>query len=80
MLFQKLLDNIATAKGAIGHKKTTLKKALSYLTLLPLLVCLEGSLDFEQGGDISSNLASLYLFCSEQLLEASTSNDIEKLK
>ena len=78
MLFQKLLDNIATAKGAIGQKDYA-KKGTELSNAIAIINVLEGSLDFEQGGEISSNLASLYLFCSEQLLEASTNNDIEKL-
>ncbi len=78
MLFQKLLDNIATAKGAISQKNYA-KKGAELSNAIAIIGVLEGSLDFEQGGDISNNLASLYQYCSEQLLEASTSNDIEKL-
>jgi len=78
MLFQKLLDNIATAKGAIAQKNYA-KKGSELSNAIAIIGVLEGSLDFEQGGDISNNLASIYLYCSEQLLEASTNNDIEKL-
>lgn len=78
MLFQKLLDNIATAKGAIAQKNYA-KKGSELSNAIAIIGVLEGSLDFEQGGEISNNLASIYLFCSEQLLEASTNNDIEKL-
>lgn len=78
MLFQKLLDNIATAKGAITQKDYA-KKGTELSNAIAIIGVLEGSLDFEQGGEISSNLASLYKFCSEQLFEASTNNDIDKL-
>jgi flagellar protein FliS len=40
---------------------------------------LEGSLDHENGGEISANLSSLYNFCSEKLFEANTNNDIDLL-
>ncbi|MBL0710364.1 MAG: flagellar export chaperone FliS [Colwellia sp.] len=79
MLFQKLLDNIATAKGAILQNNFD-KKGTELSNAIAIIGVLEGSLDFKQGGDVSDNLASLYHFCSEQLLIASTNNDIDKLE
>lgn len=79
MLFQKLLDNIATAKGAITQNNFA-KKGSEISNAIAIIGVLEGSLDFEQGGDVSNNLAALYNFCSEQLLVASTNNDTEKLE
>ena len=78
MLFQKLLDNIATAKGAITQKNYA-KKGTELSNAIAIIGVLESSLDFKQGGEISNNLASIYLFCSEQLLAASVDNDIDKL-
>ncbi|WP_085298123.1 flagellar export chaperone FliS [Cognaticolwellia mytili] len=78
LLFQKLLDNIATAKGAIAQKNYA-KKGSELSNAIAIIGVLESSLDFEQGGEISKNLSDLYLFCSEKLLEASTDNDIDKL-
>ncbi|TWX73211.1 flagellar export chaperone FliS [Colwellia sp. C1TZA3] len=78
MLFQKLLDNIATAKGAIAQKNYA-KKGTELSNAIAIIGVLEASLDFKQGGEISSNLASIYVYCSEQLLAASVSNDIDKL-
>lgn len=78
MLFQKLLDNIATAKGAIAQKNYA-KKGTELSNAIAIIGVLEGSLDFEQGGEISANLASLYSYCVEQLLDASINNDIDKL-
>jgi flagellar protein FliS len=79
MLFQKLLGNIATAKGAISQKNFD-KKGTELSNAIAIIGVLEGSLDFKQGGEISENLASLYKFCSEQLLIASTNNDTDKLE
>ncbi|MGL1958638.1 MAG: flagellar export chaperone FliS [Colwellia sp.] len=79
MLFQKLLDNIATAKGAITQNDFA-KKGGEISNAIAIIGVLEGSLDFKQGGDVSNNLAALYNFCSEQLLVASTNNDTEKLE
>ena len=78
MLFQKLLDNIATAKGAISQNNYA-KKGSEISNAIAIIGVLEGSLDFEQGGEVSNNLASLYKFCCEQLLSASIDNDIAKL-
>ena len=78
MLFQKLLDNIATAKGAIAQKNYA-KKGTELSNAIAIIGVLEGSLDFKQGGDVSENLAALYKFCSEQLLVASATNDEVKL-
>jgi len=79
LLFQKLLGNIATAKGAISQNNFD-KKGTEISNAIAIIGVLEGSLDFEKGGEISNNLASLYTFCSEQLLVASTDNNIEKLE
>jgi flagellar protein FliS len=79
MLFQKLLGNIATAKGAISQNNFD-KKGTELSNAIAIISVLEGSLDFKQGGEISENLASLYKFCSEQLLVASTTNDSDKLE
>lgn len=79
MLFQKLLGNIATAKGAISQKNFE-KKGTELSNAIAIIGVLEGSLDFKQGGEVSENLASLYKFCSEQLLVASTNNDPDKLE
>jgi|TARA_B110000902_G_scaffold73198_1_gene86402 flagellar protein FliS len=79
MLFQKLLDNIATAKGAISQGDFS-KKGGQISNAIAIIGVLEGSLDFKQGGEVSTNLAALYQYCSEQLLLASTHNDIDKLE
>ena len=78
LLFQKLLDNIATAKGAIVQKDYA-KKGAQISNAIAILGVLDGSLDHSEGGDISENLSALYTFSSEKLFEASTNNDIELL-
>ena len=78
MLFQKLLDNIATAKGAIIRKDYE-NKGLELSNAIAIVGVLEGSLDHEKGGEISGNLSSLYMYCSEKLFEANSKNDIELL-
>lgn len=79
MLFQKLLGNIATAKGAISQNNFD-KKGTELSNAIAIIGVLESSLDFKQGGEVSENLATLYTFCSEQILVASTNNDTDKLE
>jgi flagellar protein FliS len=79
MLFQKLLGNIATAKGAIAQKNHE-KKGTELSNAIAIIGVLEGSLDFKQGGEVSANLAALYKFCCEQLVSASANNDADKLE
>jgi len=38
------------------------------------------SLDFDNGGDIAKNLFSLYSWFNKELLEASISQDVERIK
>jgi len=78
LLFQKLLDNIANAKGAITQKNMP-KKGEQLSNAISIIGVLEGSLDFENGGEISNNLASLYQFCSQKLVEANMTNDLNLL-
>ena len=79
MLFQKLLGNIATAKGAIAQKDFA-KKGSEISNAISIIGVLAASLDFEKGGEVSDNLAALYTFCLEELLAASNNNDIDKLE
>jgi flagellar protein FliS len=78
MLFEKLLGDIASAKGDMERGDISKKGAL-ISNAISIIGVLEGSLDFENGGDVSNNLASLYKFCSEKLVEANTNNDHELL-
>jgi flagellar protein FliS len=78
-IFRQLLGNIASAKGAIAQndieqRNTLINKATS------LIAVLEDSLDFEKGGELSNNLASLYEYCSILLFKANIENDENKLE
>ena len=78
-IFRQLLGNIAAAKGAVAQndiekRNTLINKATS------LIAVLEDSLDFEQGGELSNNLASLYEYCSVLLFKANIENNADKLE
>ena len=77
MMFEKLLDHIAGASGAMerndpGAKGQHIGKALE------ILGALRGALDIEVGGEVAMNLSRLYQFCSDTLMQASLKNDKQK--
>jgi len=78
MLFQELLGNIASAKGDIDQGNIA-KKGERISKAITIISVLAGSIDFENGGEVSNNLAALYDYSSEKLLEANTNNNIELL-
>lgn len=78
MLFQELLGNIASAKGDIEQGNTA-KKGERISKAITIISVLEGSIDFKNGGEVSNNLADLYKYCTEKLLEANLNNNIELL-
>lgn len=78
LLFKSLLGNIASAKGAIEQKQIE-KKGQLISKSLSIISVLEGSLDFENGGEVSQNLAALYRYCNEKLIEANLENSQEGL-
>ena len=54
-------------------------KANAISSLFPLLESLRGSLDFEAGGALAENLATLYDTASVWLAEANARNDTQRL-
>lgn len=77
-IFKQTLGNIAAAKGAIAQNN--IEKRNELLNKATVLIgVLEGSLDFEQGGEISDNLASLYEYTSHLLFQANLNNTEQEL-
>jgi flagellar protein FliS len=74
LLMQTALENLAVAKGCIDrsdmvNKGKPIAKATSIITSL------RDTLNHELGGEIATNLDSLYTYMLEQLSEASVSNN-----
>ncbi len=74
MLMEGVLARVASAKGAMMRKETALKgteigKAISILDGLRV------SLDTEKGGELADNLAALYAYMQQRLLEANLRNE-----
>jgi flagellar protein FliS len=79
MLFDGLIDSLSAAEGQIERKEIQAKgESLSRATRIVL--GLQGSLDLEKGGEIASNLADLYDYCTRRLMHANLKNDVEAVQ
>jgi flagellar secretion chaperone FliS len=71
MLFDGCLTEIARAELALAAVPADLAEVNDCLSRAQAIVTeLAATLDRDRGGEIAANLASLYAFCSEQLIEA----------
>jgi flagellar protein FliS len=79
MLFDGLIDSLSAAEGQIERKEVQAKgESLSRATRIVL--GLQGSLDLEKGGEIASNLADLYDYCTRRLMHANLKNDVDAVQ
>ena len=78
MLLDGALDRIASAKGSIERNEVA-KKGELLGSAIAIIDGLRASLDFDNGGEIAANLASLYDYMERRLLEANVSDDAEIL-
>jgi flagellar protein FliS len=79
MLFDGLLESLATATGHIQNKAIEDKsKALARAGRI--VVGLQGALDFERGGELAQNLNELYAYMTRRLFHINAHNDLEALE
>ncbi len=78
MLFEGALKRISFAKGAMQRKDIAGKGKYISQTI-DIVGGLSASLDMENGGEISQNLASLYDYISRRLVTANLENSEEIL-
>lgn len=78
MLLGGALDRIAAARGAIERGEID-KRGELLGRAIEIIDNLRAALDHERGGDISENLASLYDYMEQKLVEASLTSDVAKL-
>lgn len=74
MLMDGALAKITTAKLCI-EKQQVASKGENISIAISIIAGLRASLDKEQGGEIASNLDSLYDYMERRLLEANMHND-----
>ncbi|MDB2705679.1 flagellar export chaperone FliS [Pseudomonadota bacterium] len=78
MLMEGALGKIATAKGCI-ERGDSAEKVRQITWGMNIINGLRSSLDHQQGGDVASNLDSLYEYMGRRLQESSINNDITGL-
>jgi flagellar protein FliS len=79
MLFDGLNDSLLAAEGQIERKEIQ-AKGESISRAIRIVLGLQGSLDLEKGGEIASNLAELYDYCTRRLMHANLKNDLEAIR
>ena len=77
-LIDGAIDRVAQAKGALQQNNVKMKGEL-ISKAIGILNGLDACLDHEKGGELSTNLASLYEYMVMRLLEANVENDSNKL-
>ncbi len=76
MLMAGAVEKMVLAKVAIEKKHFEAKR--EHISKASAIInALRGCLDFDAGGDVSTNLYSLYTYMSERLMDASIKNDPE---
>ena len=75
MLFDGLLESLAATRGHIMHGNIT-EKSKSIARCNRIILGLQTSLDFEQGGDLARNLNDLYGYVTRRLVHANANNDL----
>lgn len=79
MLMEGGLTRIAQARGAMEREDTALKGTL-ISKAIDIVGGLRESLNHETGGEIASNLDSLYAYMTARLVEANVKNDLSILE
>jgi flagellar protein FliS len=74
MLLDGALGRIASAKGAMERGDTARQGALLGKAIT-IIDNMRASLDHQQGGEVAGNLAALYDYMEQRLLEASSKAD-----
>jgi len=78
MLFDGLIESLATAKGHI-ERGSIMEKSKALARAGRIVVGLQGALDFDKGGDIARNLNDLYAYVTRRLFHVNAHNDLEAL-
>jgi flagellar secretion chaperone FliS len=78
MLMSGALDGIANARGSIVRKEHEARNN-EINWIISVIDALRGALDFEQGGEIATNLDMLYDYMIRRLFTANVEQDVEAL-
>ena len=78
MMFERLLDHMALANGAL-ERGDIAEKGLHIGKAIDFLSAFRGALDLDIGGEMAVNLSRLYLFCIDALTQVNRTNDAQPL-
>ncbi len=78
MLFDGLIESLATAKGHIENRAIE-DKSKAIARAGRIVVGLQGALDFERGGELAQNLHELYAYVTRRLFHINAHNDLQAL-
>ena len=78
MLFDGFLDTLMLARGHIQNKAIE-EKSKALAKAGRIVVGLQGSLDFEKGGELAQNLNELYGYVLRRLFVVNAQNDLTVL-
>ena len=79
MLLDGLLESLNAAEGHI--KASAIHEKSHHLNRAGRIVLgLQGSLDYEKGGDLARNLSELYGYVTRMLLQVNLKNDLNLLR
>jgi flagellar protein FliS len=78
LLFDACQEKLAIAKGCMERREIK-EKAEAIKKAIDIIVRLQASLDFDQGGKIAIQLDDLYTFCTNRLALANAVNDISMI-
>lgn len=78
MLLDGLVESLTIAEGHIQRKDIP-EKTKQLTRAGRIVLGLQGSLDYERGGEIARNLGELYGYLTRRLLHINLRNDIEAL-
>ena len=78
MLFDGLVESLKAAEGQIKRNEIN-AKAKSLARASKIVLGLQNALDFEEGGEIATNLNELYSYVVRRLFHVNAHNDIDAL-
>lgn len=78
VLYEAALDSVCDARKYLTAKDIA-ARSKAICKAVDIIDLLNASLDYQAGGDISRNLASLYVYIRQRLLEANLSQTEEPL-
>lgn len=79
LLFNALLESIATAKGALSKGDIVAKGSAIGKAVRIIEEGLKAGLNLEQGGELAANLHATYSYCVLRLTQANARNDADAL-